>query len=165
MRILFITLFIFPGFISASAQNYTRDAGVRLGSTMSLSYRQHNYDDTAYEFFAGYHNRGFRFAALKEFFRPAFLNTSDNLTFCMGFGAHAGISYSDKYSYFNRNFYRDSWVFSPIFGLDGLFGLEYEIQEFPVLLGLETMPFFEFSADRFFYLEIFNISFSMKYRF
>ena len=55
---------------SAYAQNYTRDAGIRLGDFFTATYRQHLDDDQALEGMISFGRGGMTFTVLKEFFEP-----------------------------------------------------------------------------------------------
>ncbi len=165
MRTSILTTLIIFMLPPLMGQNYTRDAGIRLGSVTDFTYRQVSMDDSAFELMLGFSNRGMRITALKEYFRPAFINETDRLYRVIGFGAHAGFGYTNYYSYFGNRYYYNAWRFSPIIGIDGIIGLEYLFEEFPFIVGADIQPYFEFSTNRFFALNIFNISISLKYRF
>jgi len=145
-------------------QNYTRDAGIRLGDHFSATYRQYQ-GDKALEgvLFAG--RQGVTIGVLKEFFQPAFSRMSDNLYFEYGFGAHIGYRYTDHFRILNRTYQLEKFTFSPLLGIDGLAGLEYRFPEFPFLIGVDVKPYFEYSTIQIFGLYLQSIGISLKYKF
>lgn len=148
----------------ASAQHYTRDAGFRMGEGIFFSYRQFYNEEMAVEGFAGFSQNSFRLIGLREYFHPIAAARSDNLKFMYGYGIHAGVSYTNHYTLFRREYYHD-WMWTPQFGVDGIVGLEYAASEFPILLSGALQPFFEFSINRYFLLKPLNFVFAIKYRF
>jgi hypothetical protein len=164
MKLFFTTiLFILLG-LGVNAQNYTRDAGFRFGGGFSLNYRQFTKENVAMELFVGYQERGLRIGGLKQQFTPAFERYSENFKLYYGYGVHTGFTYTNKHKLFNRE-YKYDWTFSPVFGMDGIVGLEYYFHEVPILVSADIRPYFEFSINRFFHVKPFNMSLSVKYRF
>jgi hypothetical protein len=161
------TLLIFGFFLTGSiyAQNYTRDAGVRLGDFFSATYRQYTSDDQALEgmLFVGRHS--LTFTVMKEYFLPAFSHLSENLYFQYGYGAHVGLRYMDQYKVLNRTYELDDWRLTPLLGLDGMAAIEYRFPEFPFVIGLDVKPYFEYSTTQIFSIYLQSIGISMKYRF
>jgi hypothetical protein len=147
------------------SQNYTRSAGLRAGTALSFTYRQYIDEESAVEAVINYARRGLRLAVLKQHFRPAFYEITDNLTFAYGYGAHIGLYYTNRFKILNKSYKLEEWRFSPVFGLDGHLGLEYNIREFPVILGIDIKPYFEFSTSRFFYVFLDDTAITLKFRF
>lgn len=164
MRPFLIILFL--GFISISvkAQNYTRDAGARFGNGLSVTYRQFSRDTEAMELFVNFYDRGMRIGGMKQMFIPVLQQYSENFMLYYGYGVHAGFTYTNKYQVFNR-IYTYDWTFSPVFGMDGIFGLEYYFPDVPIMISTELRPYFEFSTTRYFMVRPINMSLSLKYRF
>lgn len=156
-------LLIFFCFKSYS-QNYTRDAGVRIGEGFFASYRQFYGEGEAVEGLAGISKRGFRIIALKEYFKPVFIDRTGNMNLLYGFGIHAGVSYTNKYTVLNRVYYHD-WKWTPQFGFDGIVGLEYLPPELPLVFSVAIQPYFEYSLNKYFQLKPINLNVALKYRF
>lgn len=151
--------------VAINAQNYVRDAGLRSGNGFSLAtYRQFYKDNRALELFIGYQYQGLRIGGIREYFKPALTKYSDNFRLYYGYGVHSGFSYTNKHTFFNRE-YRYKWTFSPVFGMDGILGLEYTFPEVPLLVATDLKPFYEFSLHRIFFVKVLEVSFSVKYRF
>lgn len=164
MKILYSLLLLIFVTAGLQAQNYTRDAGLRFGNGLSATYRQFTRETTAVEMFVNYHDRGLRIGGLKQVFMPVFEDKSENFKLYYGYGVHAGFTYTNKYKVFNR-IYKYDWTFSPVFGMDGIFGIEYYFPEVPIMVSGELRPYFEFSTTRYFMVRPFNMSISAKYRF
>jgi hypothetical protein len=160
-------LLIFGLFLTGSvyAQNYTRDAGIRLGDHFIATGRMHMDDENALELMLFLGRGGVTVTILKEFFVPALNHLSDNLYFQYGFGAHLGFRNMDHYQVLTRTYELDEKTFTPLLGLDGLVGIEYRFPEFPVLIGFDIKPYFEYSTTQFFTLYLQSVGFSLKYRF
>jgi hypothetical protein len=149
----------------AGAQNYTRDAGVRLGDHFSGTYRQYIEDDQALEGMLFIGRQGMTLSIMKEYFQPALGHISEYLYFEYGFGAHLGFRYTDHYKMLNRTYQLEEYKFTPLLGIDGIIGLEYRFPEFPILISVDFKPYFEFSTIQIFNLYLNNIGISIKYRF
>lgn len=164
MRYFCYIVFIFFS-LSAHSQNYTQDFGVRGGSFSGLSYRMFSDDENAVEAILSFRNEGLKFTALREVYRPAYIEFSDNLYFGYGFGGHMGYIYIDKYSFFLNEYHLERKKVAPILGLDALLEIEYRIREFPFIIGLSYKPYMQFSTIQFFNLNLFDSGLSFKYRF
>jgi hypothetical protein len=158
-----LIILLFLG-LSSFSQNYTRDAGIRVGEGFSLSYRQFFDEEMAMEGFVGFSENSFRISGLREYFAPLAPVRSENLRLLCGYGIHAGIAYTNKYKIFKRVYYHD-WSWSPQLGIDGIVGVEYTASEFPVLVSAALQPYFEYSVNHFFSLQPFNFIILLKYRF
>jgi hypothetical protein len=149
----------------AMSQNYTRDAGMRIGDHFSLTYRQYLSNDQALEAYLFFGRQGISFGVLKEYFQPVIGHISDNLYFQYGYGAHLGYRYTDHYQILNRTYELDKYTFSPLIGVDGLVGIEYRFPEFPFLISMDIKPYFEFSTIQIFGLYLQSFGLSLKYKF
>ncbi len=156
-------VFSFLG-LNLFSQNYTRDAGVRMGNGVTFSFRQFTKEDVAAELFLNYNQGGIRIGGLRQNFLPALSKYSNQIRFYYGFGVHGGISYTNQYKVFNR-VYRYDWTLSPLFGMDGIAGLEYYFFDIPLMVSAEIRPCFEFSTVQYFSMQPLNFSVSIKYRF
>jgi hypothetical protein len=148
-----------------NAQNYTRDAGLRVGDYFTLSYRQFIEEDMAVEGLLFFGRNGVTVTVLKEMFQPALGHISDNLYFQYGFGAHIGYRYTDRYKVLNRTYQLTDYRFSPLLGIDGMAGFEYRFPDFPVIVGVDIRPYFEYTTIQIFSLYLQSIGISIKYRF
>ncbi len=150
--------------LSTFAQNYTRDAGIRVGNGIYMTYRQFFDEKDAFEAMAGFTNRGFRVVALREYFLRLAPSKNDNLNLIYGYGIHAGIAYTNKFQVLHRVYYHD-WKWTPQFGVDGIIGLEYRMNELPFTVNVAAQPYFEYSLNKYFELKPFSFMITFKYRF
>ncbi|MBN1158732.1 MAG: hypothetical protein JXA61_05075 [Bacteroidales bacterium] len=147
------------------AQNYTRDAGARVGDGFSVTYRQYQEHDQALEGMLFLGRNGMTVTILKEYFRPLTKNISDYLFFEYGFGAHAGFRNVFKYRVLNRTYVFEEGKFTPLLGINGLAGLEYRFPEFPFVVSVDVKPYFEYSVIQIFSIYLHSIGISLKYKF
>ena len=161
--LFFFLLFVAIG-PAVYSQFYTRDAGIRCGDGIFLSYRQFYNEEKAVEGMAGFSRNGFSAIILSEHFSQLTKFRSEGLKFVYGYGLHAGINYTNKFKFLNRTYYHE-WKWSPQIGVDGLAGFEYTLPEFPLLIQIAAQPYFEYSLYRYFQLKAFNLVVSFKYRF
>ncbi|MBN2213436.1 MAG: hypothetical protein JW723_04265 [Bacteroidales bacterium] len=160
-----ITLVCLAITLACTAQNYTRDAGIRIGTLPGISYRQYLSEIKSIEAQTVFGRDAIRLRVLKQFSRPALLELSDNITFTYGYGAHAGISFYSSYKFLTRNYYLNSRRIGPVIGLDAYLSLELNIREYPLIVGINAIPFFEFSTNRIFYVFLDDTAISIKYKF
>ncbi len=160
-----ITLILTVIALTCAAQNYTRDAGIRIGTLPGLSYRQYLDEGKSFEAQAVIGGHGIRLRVFKLFSKPALMQLSDNITFTYGYGGHAGLSYYRSFRFLTRDYYLRSRRFGPAIGLDAFLSLEYTIREFPLIVEINAVPFFEFSTNRIFYVFLDDTAISIKYKF
>lgn len=164
MRVFGVTLVLIIA-IPCYSQNYTRDIGFRGGVGSGLCYREFRDDESALEAILSFKDNGMRITGLKENFRPAYMEFSDNLFFGYGYGGHIGYIYTDHYNFLFNEYHIDKNKLVPIAGLDALLGIEYRIREFPFIMGLTYKPYMQFSTVQFFNLVLFDLGLTFKYRF
>lgn len=164
-KIISILILILISTTALWCQNYMRSIGVRASDGFYVSYRHAYKENMAVEAFMGYQDRAIRIIGMREFFVPALKQYSDNFKFVYGFGVHAGVSYTNKFKIFYREYKRDYYQYTPIFGLDGLVGIEYQVPEFPIMFALNLKPFFEFSTSQYYKLDAIDPSFTLRFCF
>lgn len=164
MKIICTSILFLLLITCVKGQNYTRDAGLRFGNGITASYRQFTKETTALEIYLSYQERGMRIGGLKQLFIPVLEQYSENFKLYYGYGVHAGFTYTNSHKVLNRK-YKYDWTFSPVFGMDGMVGLEYYFPEVPIMVSSELRPYFEFSTTRIFMVRPLNMSLSLKYRF
>ena len=164
-KLLFSILFIVIATTALYSQNYMRSVGVRAVNGFYVSYRHAYHENMAAEIFLGYQDRGIRLIAMREFFVPALKQYTDNLHVVYGFGVHAGVSYTNKYQIFYREYKREEYKYTPIFGLDGYAGLEYQLPNLPIMCAINLKPFFEFSISQYYKVDALDASFTLRYCF
>lgn len=156
-------LFVFS---SVEAQNYTRAVGFRSGYSSGIVYRNYKQDFLAYETLLSFRQKGMKLTFLVEQYRPAhFEFANEHMWILFGFGGHAGWHVTDQYEIFFTRYKYDDNMIAPLLGLDGVIGMEYHIPDFPLVLGVDYKPFFEFSTRQYFNLNLTDVAFFVKYKF
>ena len=147
-----------------SAQGYKQAIGVRAGWSSGFEYRFYTDDSNSYKLLLSGRNRGFQVHALKEFHQYDLFSFSDQLVFIYGFGIHAGYErWNEWHATPSRSWYdRRS---SLIVGGDGLAGVEYIFDEFPISAGFEVKPYFDLLGEEPFRVNFFDFAFTVKYLF
>jgi hypothetical protein len=148
----------------SEAQNYTRNAGIRLGQTSGFTYRQYMDEGNAYEGLFSFNKNGLQLTLLKEFVQPYLSGHIDNIYLIWGYGAHLGTNHTNSWEIFSKRFYDLSSI-TPLFGIDGYAGVEYRIKEFPLLVGVDYKPFFDLAGAKFFSMSLWDFAFTLKYNF
>jgi hypothetical protein len=172
---VFFTILL--GSTIAYAQDYKTGIGIRGGWTGGITLKHFVKEGRALEgiFSTGWHWRGYRITGLYEIHKAAFAKENvAGLFWFYGAGAHfGGYSYQKPYyewqSYGNNQGYysvtkykRQGYV---VFGIDGVFGLEYKIEEIPITLSLDVKPFIEFSDYQDYPFHFWDAGFSLRYVF
>ena len=164
MKVITLILCLLSG-ICCFGQNYTQDAGIRLGTLYGLTYRQYLDETKSIEAQSLFGKHGLRLRIMKQYFKPALLELSDNIYFGYGYGAHVGISHYSNYRILTKSYILDRSKYGPSIGLDAYLGLEYNIRDYPIIISLNVIPFFEFSTNRFFYIFLGDTAISIRYKF
>ncbi|MBC3538921.1 hypothetical protein ACFSC6_03665 [Rufibacter sediminis] len=132
-----------------SAQAQTGGIGLRVGGqTGGISGKYFFRDAIAFEGIlgTGWGRRGFQLTGLIEFHAPA-LNV-EGLQWFYGGGAHVGVFRGRYYHKPSNKHYVESYNRTlTTVGIDGIVGLEYQITEIPISVGLDFKPFFETNRD------------------
>ena len=161
---------------SAFAQDYKTGIGLRGGWLGGLTAKHFVKDGRAIEgiLSSGWGWRGYQFTALYEIHKAAF--TKDDVKgffWFYGGGLHFGrYPYKKYYSEWHPTqgntgyytYYHDNYNYST-FGIDGIFGLEYKIDEVPITLSLDVKPFIEFVTYGDYPVRFWDGGFSIRYVF
>jgi hypothetical protein len=142
--------------------------GIRGGLSSGFEYRVFSGDFTSYKVLLSTRKQGLQLTGMKEFHTPdAFNIDEEEFTFVYGFGAHAGFESWYRDSYYNdiyHTYYRERRS-GPVVGLDALAGIEYNIREIPMVVGIEVKPFFNLFGKNFFQVQPFDFALTVKYTF
>jgi hypothetical protein len=136
--------------VPLKAQHYTRDVGARAGAYPAICYRQYTDDNGYSEVMASLTRNAIRVTYLKEYARPALQRFSPDLAFVYGFGAHSGFNRINQYNILNRTYFYDRYRYSPLLG---------------IIVGIDVKPFFEYSVNQFFTINLFDTSLILKIKF
>jgi hypothetical protein len=152
--------------LHSSAQNYTREAGIRAGVTSGLTYRQYINDNLSYEGLMSFRKSGIQFTLLRQIHELPIFEVSHNLFLLYGYGGHVGFFNDYEYNIFlNSYVYYSERKFTPVGGVDGFGALEYRLDDLPLSFCVDFKPYFEISAYQFFKINLWDFAFALKYRF
>lgn len=135
----FFLLFFVAFFSSANAQrSYSSAVGLRLGSPVSVTYKQFISDTDAFELIAGFRNyTNYNWISAGAAYQKHndLSNVTENLSWYYGGGFSAYFwSWDDK-------FYGTDYDGSNLsFGLQGYIGLDYKVKDYPVNISLDWVP-------------------------
>jgi len=126
-----------------NAQDYRTGVGLRGGTYNGLTIKHFLGERTAVEGLLSTRWGGFEITGLYEIHNPAF--EVDRLKWYYGLGGHIGFYNGNKT---NWGTYGTSYT---VIGVDGILGLEYSFTEFPINVGIDWKPAFNFVGySRFF---------------
>lgn len=163
---IFIITLVMLSSSGLNAQNFSREAGLRGGATSGFTYRHYLNDHLSYEGILSFRGSGMQFTLLRQIHEGSFVELGQYFHFLYGFGAHTGFFFDDTYKVFgSREYFFPGRKFSPLLGLDGYAGIEYRLESYPVVIGIDYKPYFEFSLYQFFRLNLWDLAFTIKYRF
>jgi hypothetical protein len=153
--------------VSLQAQGFSREAGVRGGLTSGFTYRVFLDDYLSYESILSFRQSGMQLTLLRQIHEHgSMVELGNNFHVLYGFGGHLGFFFTDKYRPFGINeLYYPQKKFSPVFGADANVAVEYRMDSYPLVFGLDYKPFFEFSFHEFFKIRLWDLAFTIKYRF
>lgn len=130
--------------LAVDQNNYKTAIGLRAGETSGLTIKQFIGGQNALEGIIGAWNHGFSFTLLYERHTMAF--NLESLNWYYGIGGHASVNAGRFiYAYNDRNRGRyDYYVPGTVgFGVDGIFGLEYQIPNTPLATSFDIKPYVE----------------------
>lgn len=134
MKKIVLTLIVLMGLSFAlNAQNYYTGIGVRGGLSNGITIKHFIAPDKAFEGIVAARWGGVLITALIEFDNDT---NASGLTWYYGAGGHIGFWDAPK----NASWWVDGDVSSPIVGVDGIIGLEYTFDNFPISLSLDWKP-------------------------
>lgn len=136
--IITFTLVLFLA-VYANAQDYETGVGLRLGFFNGLTVKHFVSDRSAFEGLLETRWRGFEITGLYEAHNPAF--EIDRLNWYFGGGAHIGFWNGDYTSGWG-----DEGVNYTVIGIDGIIGIEFNFEEFPLNIGLDWKPVFNLTG-------------------
>jgi len=123
--------------LSAFSQNYNRAVGLRLGSSVGVSYKQFLTSGTAVEAILDLDIIGRNYTKVKAsgYYQFHFDLNVDGLSLYGGPGASAGV--------FVAGDYRNNFVMS----IDAIGGVEYKLHNAPIVLAFDWIPKIQIITD------------------
>ena len=147
------------------SQYYTREFGMRGGYTSGFTFRVNIPDDLSYEAQVAYRDGGTIAGLIRQVHMEIGMDQHGNWEFIYGFGAHVGFYLTNSYRFFFREIYYGRKLFSPVAGLDGYLGIEYQLVDAPVSFGVNFQPYMEISLKQLFGINLWDFGINVKYRF
>ena len=152
-RLFFILLICLSG-SSVYTQDYQTAVGVRGSFISGITVKHFIQEDEALEGILSLGNWGMNITGLYEIHARAF--DVEGLYWYYGGGAHLG-STTDEHPYFDE---KGEFL---VMGLDGIVGLEYNIQEIPINFSIDYKPQLNFFGDT--GLTVYGGALSIRYTF
>lgn len=151
--------------MSCMGQFYPLEAGGFGGYSSGFTFRAYLDDVTSYEALVSFKNRGLQLHLFRQENKELQMTELGSVYLTFGYGAHAGFYYADHYNIFFRDVYFGSEKFSPLAGVDMYAAFEYRFQEIPLSVGIAYKPYMELSLRQIFGINIWDVGFTVKYRF
>lgn len=130
---------------NSSGSGYTTGIGLRGGFTSGLSVKHFISGNAALEGIIGNRwGRGLNITGLYELHKGSAFGV-ENLSWEYGGGAHIGFYKYYKYRHNGFYSYYDEDTYTAI-GIVGIIGMEYQIGEIPFTIGLDLMPYLDFTG-------------------
>lgn len=164
LKISITTILLFTS-LFVSAQEYAGAVGLRGGISSGITYRRFLDQEIGLETILSFRRGGIQVSLIRERYRPAFLEFSDNLILGFGFGGHVGFMHTDHQKFMFEDYDYPEKLFLPLIGVDGYFGIEYIVREFPLAISLDCKPFFEINIKGLVQLNPIDIGLGIKYWF
>lgn len=154
---IIFTLILSIAFFTLAAQDYNQSAGLRGGSLNGLTYKQFLGSESAFEGIVYTRWRGIQVTGLYEIHANAF--EVDKLQWYYGAGAHLGLfsGYKD-HPFFDEKDRNESFM---LLGVDAIIGIEYTIEEIPLVVGIDWKPEFNLVGHQGFWFG--DTSLSIRY--
>ena len=146
MKKIVITLLFSLSFYSLQAQNYNNAIGVRLGGISGVTFKTMMSGSNALEVIVGGKYRGVHAVVLYEVHAEAF--DVPNLFWYYGGGGHIGF-WEGRYG----RWFDEARGSTTAIGIDGIFGMEYQIEEIPFTVSLDLIPSFNIAEYTGFFVD------------
>ncbi|WP_421872184.1 hypothetical protein [Marinoscillum sp.] len=125
--------------LSVNSYKYNTAVGIRGLGTSGLTIKHFTRSDRAIEGIIGLYPDALSFTLLLENYVNAF--DQPGLNWYYGFGGHLATTTNWDYEENYRPYNRTEGDFG--IGVDGIFGIEYKINEVPIAVSLDVKPFLE----------------------
>lgn len=147
-RLILILLIAGVGILTSPAQHYQSAIGLRGGLAQGITLKHFIDSETALEGIGSFRWDGFLITGLYEIHAPAF--DVDRLYWYYGGGGHIGFweGYDDAISWMDPD--NDNQT---IIGIDGIVGLEYDIESIPIVISADWKPAINIAGDNSFWAD------------
>ena len=135
------------------SQSYNSAIGIRGGFFNGITFKQFTSNSDAFELVASTHHRGLLVAGMFQRHANAF--DAPGLFWYYGAGAHVGV-----YERQNTPWFKNESGNVSTLGVNGVFGIEYKIEEIPITIGVDLTPAFNIIGHTGFWL---NSGITLRY--
>jgi len=149
---------------SAIGQFYERQVGMRLGLTSGITGKIIKNQKIALEGMLGFRKGGLQMYGLVESYKSLLEDHNQDLRMFFGGGGHVGWI-NGTYKNHSNDDYEEEHIVGAVFGLDGIFGVEYQFRSAPVVIGAEFKPYVELIGLQSVKVNFWDFGLSVKYRF
>ena len=164
MRNFYIIIFLCLS-TTAFSQMERKEVGLRGGYTGGFTFRVNIQENLSYEAQIGYRDQGGIFSVIRQQHHDLGMDRMGNWKMLYGFGAHAGFYFTNSYRILFREVYFGRDLFTPVIGMDGYVGFEYQLVDTPVSFGVDFHPYMEISLKQLFGINLWDFGINVKYRF
>jgi len=133
-KIIVSFFFLLTMFSSTYSQDYNTGIGIRAGFYSGITIKHFISTNTVLEGIVDTRWRGFQFTGLYEINHQAF--DTERWNWYYGIGGHVGFWDGNNTNWGN------SGTNYTVAGIDGILGLEYNIEEIPINIGIDWKPAF-----------------------
>jgi hypothetical protein len=133
-KLFFVSILLLFVFTTSRAQDYNTGIGIRGGLSNGLTVKHFISSNTAIEGLLASRWEGFNITGLYEIHNNAF--DTPRLNWYYGFGGHIGFWNGNKNPWFDKN---QNYT---VIGVDGILGIEYNIEVIPFNISLDWKPGF-----------------------
>ena len=165
MKNLFIILLLLSISGALHSQYYAKEVGFRGGYSGGITFRVNLEETLSYEGQLSYRDHGAIFTVLRQQHQEMGMDRLGNWNFVYGFGFHAGFYFTDTYRILFREIHLGREVFTPVAGMDGYVGIDYELVDLPLSFGVSFQPFMEISLKQVFGINMWDFGLHARYRF
>ena len=150
-----------------SAQQYGKSAGIRLGGTSGITYKQFIVNEQAIETIVSGRNGGVQLTILWTMHHPMEISFNENFYFYYGVGGHLGMEKHDditKKLDTVSGFWYESKKYIAL-GVDALIGIEYRMLNIPITLSMDMKPYLNYVGMRKLDGQFWDVAIAVKYIF
>lgn len=169
MKKILILLLILAATGSAYSQNFERQLGMRLGTMSGITGKVVMNKMTAIQGTLGFRKGGIQLYTLLEVYKMLDKKTNQNWYMYFGGGIHVG--YINGYNKVRRwsnstgYYWEEEQATGPVFGLDAVMGVEYNISAIPLVLFFEFKPMAELQGFKRVKVNFWDTAIGIVYKF
>ncbi len=152
-----------------SQELYEKSAGIRLGYTSGITFKNFVTESEAVEFILSGRNDGMQITGIYQFHEPMEFRFNKKFYLHYGVGGHVGYEKFDNLAKVLTNEAGNEFAFEAksffTMGVDASLGLEYRALEVPATIGFDIKPIFNFIGMRHTQGRFWDAAISFKYVF